>query len=334
MVSIRLRLIAVLALAGCSRAQSPPQATAPAGAVTVYTCPDGFRFSVLPRGDSVLVKLPAQTLTLPHVSSGSGEKYEAGDALFWRKGNEAMLETAAGEYESCRGTPAATPWDEARLLGVEFRAVGQEPGWALDLDQGHSLDYTGDYGNTRVIVPASEPSRDSVTGTVTYHAQSEGRAVEVIIRQAPCADVMSGEEYTHTVTVRVDQREVRGCGRALATGDMTGIYWKLTELDGRPALATTAPQEAHLRISDDGSTVTGSTGCNGFRGRSQLSGERVKFGPLTSTLMACVDPDLGSQEQRFLRALESADKLVAEGDGLTMYAGERALARFKAVYLR
>jgi heat shock protein HslJ len=115
---------------------------------------------------------------------------------------------------------------------------------------------------------------------------------------------------------------------------MTGIYWKLVELDGHPALAMTSPHEAHLRISDDGSTVAGATGCNGFRGRAELAGDRVKFGPLASTLMACVDPELGSREQRFLRALESADRLATQGDAMTMYASNRMLARFKAVYLR
>jgi len=300
---------------------------------TVYVCPDGFRFSVRPRGDSVVVKLPAQTLTLPRVASASGAKYQAGDALFWSKGDEATLETAAGKYDACRGTPAATPWDEARLLGVEFRAIGQEPGWVLDLDQGHSMDYSGDYGATRIIVPAPEPARDTA-GAVTYQAQSEGRAVEVVIRQAPCADVMSGEEFTHTVTVRVDRREVTGCGRVLATGDLTGIYWKLVEVNGRPVLPTPAQQEAYLRFSDDGATVTGSTGCNGFRGEAEVAGDRVKLGPVASTLMACVDPDLGSQEQRFLRALEGTDRLVVEGGKMTMYAGGRTVARLEAVYLK
>ena len=50
--------------------------------------------------------------------------------------------------------------------------------------------------------------------------------------------------------------------------------------------------------------------------------------------MACVDPELGSQEQRFRRALESADRLATQGDAMTIYASNRILARFKAVYLR
>jgi heat shock protein HslJ len=268
------------------------------------------------------------------VPSGSDTRYQAGDALFWSKGDEATLETAAGKYEGCQGQPADAPWDEARLLGIEFRAVGQEPGWVLELDQGRSLRYLRDYGKTEVLAPAPEPIRDSVTATATYRAQSEGRALEVVIREAPCADAMSGEQHSHTVTVRLDQSEVNGCGRTLGAGDLTSVYWKLVELDGRPVLVADGNREPHLRLSADGSAVSGSTGCNGFRGKARIEGEQAKLGPVVSTMMACLDPKMGEQEQRFLRALESADRLVTEGDGMTMYAGEQALARFRAVYLR
>ena len=35
-------------------------------------------------------------------------------------------------------------------MGVKFRAVGQEPGWALDLVPTRWVRYTGDYGATWV----------------------------------------------------------------------------------------------------------------------------------------------------------------------------------------
>jgi hypothetical protein len=47
----------------------------------------------------------------------------------------------------------------------------------------------------------------------------------------------------------------------------------------------------------------GSTGCNGFSGRYQLSGESLRFENLVSTLRACVDPELNRQEPAFLDAL-------------------------------
>jgi putative lipoprotein len=181
----------------------------------VYRCPDDFRFSIRLRGDSAVVRLPGETLTLPPVESASGAKYEAGDALFWSKGDEATLETAAGKYTECRGSSAENPWEEARLLGVEFRAIGREPGWTLELDEGNTLRYVGDYGSTEFLTPEPEPILDTATGTATYRAQSEGRALEVVVRESPCSDAMSGEAFSHSVTVRLDSTEVSGCGRVL-----------------------------------------------------------------------------------------------------------------------
>lgn len=313
-----------------SEASTPmPTATG----TVVYACPDGFRFSVRLRRDSAVVSLPKESLTLPHVPSGSGAKYAAGDAVFWSKGQEASLKTSTADHTGCRGQPAATPEDEARLLGVEFRGVGQEPGWTLELDQGRSLRFIGDYGSTRIVAPAPEPVRDTALGTVTYAAKADGHDLATVIREAPCRDVMSGAEFSHTVTVTLDGRDLPGCGRILTTADMTNMYWKLVELDGQPAIAGAQP-EPHLRVAVDGSSVLGSTGCNSFRGRLELARERVKFGPLATTLMACLDPQLGSQEQRLLRALEAANRAAVSGDSLTLYAKDRPVARFTAVYLR
>ena len=96
-----------------------------------------------------------------------------------------------------------------------FHAVGQEPGWLLDVEPGREIRYVGDYGDTRVTTPAPTFVVDA-SGTITYDAQTAGapsRRLTVVIRPVPCNDGMSGAPYTHTVTVRLDGREVRGCGK-------------------------------------------------------------------------------------------------------------------------
>ncbi len=337
----------------------------------MYTCPQGFRFSVKTRGDSAVVRTPPRTLTLPHVGAASGEKYQADDAVLRRNGNEARLETAEGKYDSCGGTPAETPWEEARLLGIEFRAVGQEPAWMLEIDQGHSITYTGDYGKTQLIAPdrGSSPYSNPGTGIRHYGAQSEARAWSVLVTPAHCTDTMSDETFPYKVTVRFDRHWVDGCGRTLETGDLIGVYWKLVELDsgpvteldpyGRGLFSIFPAFEPHLRITDQGHAVTGGTGCTDFSGRAEVAGERMRMGPLTtrpfmlisarpamrigdSMTKAIVDtttkspcgPELLGQEQRFLRALESADRLEARTDSLTLYAGAQPVSRFQALYLR
>ena len=71
-----------------------------------------------------------------------------------------------------------------------------------------------DYGEKKVTTPAPAPTRDS-TGTATYDATADGRRLTVVIRERACQDAMSGEEMTHEVTVTLDRKEYRGCGRQL-----------------------------------------------------------------------------------------------------------------------
>ena len=58
-------------------------------------------------------------------------------------------------------------WEAARDRGVIFRAVGQEPGWVLE------------------------------------------------VREEPCMDTMSGERFSMTVTIRLNDTTYDGCGRML-----------------------------------------------------------------------------------------------------------------------
>jgi uncharacterized membrane protein len=140
----------------------------------------------------------------------------------------AACAPAAREPDTADGAaaPAVTPpvdtamppdWETARRQGVDFRAVGQEPGWLLDVDEGRTLRYVGDYGETRVAAHAPPPGIGT-DGTRTWRARAASRELVVVARPTPCHDAMSGAAFTHTVTVRLDGREVRGCGQATALG--------------------------------------------------------------------------------------------------------------------
>ena len=56
-----------------------------------------------------------------------------------------------------------------------------------------------------------------------------------------------------------------------------------------------------LEIAADGA-VTGTGGCNRMSGRASISGDRITFGPIASTKMACA-PAVMDQEGKFLAAL-------------------------------
>ena len=62
--------------------------------------------------------------------------------------------------------------------------------------------------------------------------------------------------------------------------------------------------------------VSGSSGCNSYSGSYETDGKEISFGPLASTLMACMDPDnVMEQESQFLAWLQEAQSFsVNQGE--------------------
>lgn len=56
-----------------------------------------------------------------------------------------------------------------------------------------------------------------------------------------------------------------------------------------------------LSIAEDGS-VSGHSGCNRFAGKATIDGEKLSFGPLAGTRMACPEAQM-DLEQKYLGAL-------------------------------
>ena len=97
-------------------------------------------------------------------------------------------------------TPAAVdPVAEA------YVARGQEPGWIVTIVDGR-IDYQGDYGETRIVVPAPPPRT-----TFNGHRYETPRLI-VDVTHGRCNDAMSGHGYADTVMVIADGETYRGCG--------------------------------------------------------------------------------------------------------------------------
>lgn len=326
-------LLAPLAFAVCGSMGQPAPAPISQGQVYVYICPDDFRFSVQLMGDTALVTLPDRELRLPQVIAASGTRYAAGGVVFWSEGLKAMLETPESSHEGCQGQPVSSPWEVSRLLGFEFRGVGQEPGWTIEIDTGQMIRLVLDYGEKRYYLPAPEPVRRP-NGDLFYDIRTEAVSATVLIAEKTCQDAMSGEESTHTVTVTIDGKEYRGCGRILSTGELTGTRWSLVEIGGRAATAGADKVPPFLRLLKGEDRVVGNTGCNGISGHYEVTGDQLDFDMLVTTLRACVDPGIARQEQSFTEALNATDHFAIRGDTLTLYQESKPLARLAAWYLR
>jgi heat shock protein HslJ len=111
---------------------------------------------------------------------------------------------------------------------------------------------------------------------------------------------------------------------ALSPAALAGTEWVAFAIDGVPEVTTPKPR-LHWVSADQ---VTGTGGCNSFRGSALLGGGTLRLGPLASTGRACLSMP-GSQEDLYFKALELTHKARLERDQLLLLddAGN-VLARF------
>jgi heat shock protein HslJ len=186
---------------------------------------------------------------------------------------------------SCQTTPPAAPREDA---GPIYTARGNEPGWILKMD-GKTLDYEGDYGETKIRVAAPDP-RPSFNGM--RHVTDR---LTVDITYSGCTDDMSGKRFTDTVSVIADGKQVSGCGgRPLPPESLDDTVWTISMLDQMPALA-----DVKTEIRFSGGRITGTAGCNRISGGYSQSSSILTFGEIAATRMMCPEKQM-AQEARVL----------------------------------
>ena len=318
--------------AACGMGRAPGREAAPlaAGDTWVYRCGGGYGFVVQVGADSVRLTRDEGAATLPRVEAASGARYSAGDVTFWSRGAEASLEAGVRSWRDCRGERAETVWAASRLLGNRFRAIGQEPGWMVEIDPGRRMHLLLDYGEIDLFT--SRPDRLAGAGDSTvYRAGSERGEVVLTILGRPCTDAMSGEEFPATVRLSVDGRIYDGCGRPLdgqSESVLTATRWTLTEIGGEPAGYEGGNPPA-LQLTEAGSRLSGSTGCNTMSGTFVREGNSLRFPePIAMTRRACADPRGNRLEQDFVTVLTRTDRFSIEDGLLTLFGGGEVLARF------
>ncbi len=127
------------------------------------------------------------------------------------EGERARLGEAGGDLRSCRNDPRRAEWERAKLDGADFRAVGGEPRWSLEIFDGRRLVLVTGAGGSRSELTLPEPSADPEARATRW--QKDELIFEVIGR--PCRDSTSGEELESEVRLEWRGRSFRGCGRAL-----------------------------------------------------------------------------------------------------------------------
>jgi heat shock protein HslJ len=116
---------------------------------------------------------------------------------------------------------------------------------------------------------------------------------------------------------------------------LENTYWKLSGLGDAPVRAAPNQREAHFILHPADRRVSGSGGCNRLTGTYELEGDRLSFGRIASTRMACLDGMGMDTESKFLAALQHVSRARITRQQLELLdASGSVVARFEAVHLR
>jgi uncharacterized membrane protein len=218
-----LWLAAALAsvLAGCEPgpANTPDESAAavasaaPAMAeATTWQCGD-LRVSSLLKGGALQLSGPFGVRTLAAMRSASGARY--GDdrgTEFWDKAGEAMLTLDGQRQPDCSRSASPSPWDAAQARGIGFRAIGNEPGWLVEVGRGDApaLHAVLDFGSRPLDVARATATPDGFSGQT-----ADGALLTLTIQRVVCSDSMSGQDFPASAVLSVGDSTYRGCGRFL-----------------------------------------------------------------------------------------------------------------------
>lgn len=192
-------------------------------------------------------------------------------------------------------------------------------------------------GRTRIEQPGTPPFRFAIPYdpsrmdprlryTVRARILADGKLL--FITDRGYAVLGGGQGSDIALTLR------RVGGSTQATDEpLENTYWKLIRLGDAAATVAENQHEPHIILHPASRRVGGSGGCNRLTGSFEREGDRLTFGKLAGTLMAC--PAGMGIEKKFLEALGQTSRARITGQHLELLdAAGNVVADLEAVHLR
>ena len=106
-------------------------------------------------------------------------------------------------------------WEQAKAEGVHFRAVGNEPGWLVEVRDDKKIRFVNDYGDLEIKAPVDDLWLGPAGEDKIYYVENEAVQFQVIIMKKSYQDTMSGKSYPYQVRVVFPNKSYIGGGRLL-----------------------------------------------------------------------------------------------------------------------
>lgn len=161
-----------------------------------------------------VVFFPGETMTLPHVRSASGARYASESIEVWNKGDELTVRRGDEDPVVCSRNLRASQLEASKLAGNDYWAIGNEPGWVLEIGP-EEIVWATDYRQTIHRIPTPRPDVDENARGTVYRTELDGKPFLLTITGAGCTDDMSGERFPTSFVIEHGIRTYRGCGQSL-----------------------------------------------------------------------------------------------------------------------
>ncbi|MEX0900810.1 MAG: hypothetical protein WD081_09005 [Gammaproteobacteria bacterium] len=172
---------------------------------------DGYEFALRRGENTVALTLPGRDVELAAVGETRERRYARNEIALEYTAKDALRLSVGLEEHVCTPKSWGGPWQRAEDAGAAFRAVGQEPGWFVEVTPGGNLVAVLDYGERTITLPAPEvtPLDGGARG---YQVEGDGQVIQLVIEPLTCFDGMSGQIHPETATLAVDGQRYQGCG--------------------------------------------------------------------------------------------------------------------------
>ena len=210
---------------------------------------------------------------------------------------------------------------ESQILfqkGFGFAAYGNEPSFSLEIDFEKVIRFSAQDGfvlNTPPVTGVRAMDAD----VTFYHATTEAGEIRITISGEKCIDSLSGEESNYLTRIETryslenEFRSYNGCGRFIFDYRLHDI-WVLKEMTG----ITLNPEKLTkgspvFEFNPDNGRFSGNAGCNELNAHIDVRGDKINFGKIISTRMAC--PDM-SFEQTIISKIEGKTFIYKIHEGI------------------
>jgi copper homeostasis protein (lipoprotein) len=341
-VQITLRMVAASKPPSKSAAQASPLGTLPASFIGELPCADcpGIRYHVN--------LFPDRVFFLRTTYIGRGDDAAHDDIGSWVMSSDRTMLLLKGGREA----PAMfriKDENTLRMLNIEGRDIESPLNYDLQRTKSFELleprlamrgmyRYFADAGLfTECLTRRKWPLAQEKDNAALESAYSKARLTageELLVNlegQLTTRPKMEGQGTQPTLVVErfIGVWPTEKCSARFSSAALESTYWKLTRLGDKPVSVAAKQREPHFVLDSKTKRIAGSGGCNRFTGSYQRTGDRLTFGKVAMTFMAC--PEGMETEREFLAALEQVRSLKIFGEDLELLDSNGGfLARFEA----